>query len=62
MIRQIATELARRGVTQEQAKRVKKLYEQQNGSADKDANATMQNRNRLPFREVFRLFRLLRAC
>ena len=37
--RQIATELARRGVTQEQAKRVKKLYEQQNGSADKDANA-----------------------
>ena len=45
--RQIATELARRGVTQEQAKRVKKLYEQQNGSADKDANATMQNRNRL---------------
>ena len=26
--RQIATELARRGVTQEQAKRVKKLYEQ----------------------------------
>lgn len=39
--RQIATELARRGVTQEQAKRVKKLYEQQNGSADKDANATM---------------------
>ena len=31
--RQIATELARRGVTQEQAKRVKKLYEQQNGSA-----------------------------
>ena len=36
-----------RGVTQEQAKRVKKLYEQQNGSADKDANATMQNRNRL---------------
>lgn len=45
--RQIATELARRGVTQEQAKRVKKLYEQQNGSTDKDANATMQNRNRL---------------
>ena len=38
---------SRRGVTQEQAKRVKKLYEQQNGSADKDANATMQNRNRL---------------
>ena len=35
--RQIATELARRGVTQEQAKRVKKLYEQQNGSADKDS-------------------------
>ena len=34
-------------MTQEQAKRVKKLYEQQNGSADKDANATMQNRNRL---------------
>lgn len=29
--RQIATELARRGVTQEQAKRVKKLYEQQMG-------------------------------
>ena len=45
--RQIATELARRGVTQEQAKRVKKLYEQQNGSADKDANATDANRNRL---------------
>lgn len=44
--RQIATELARKGVTQEQAKRVKKLYEGQIGSADKDA-ATMQNRNRL---------------
>lgn len=44
--RQIATELARKGVTQEQAKRVKKLYEEQIGSADKDA-ATMQNRNRL---------------
>lgn len=44
--RQIATELARKGVTQEQAKRVKKLYEEQIGSADKDAT-TMQNRNRL---------------
>lgn len=44
--RQIATELARRGVTQEQAKRVKKLYEGQISSADKDA-ATIQNRNRL---------------
>lgn len=44
--RQIATELARRGVTQEQAKRVKKLYEEQIGSADKDVT-TMQNRNRL---------------
>lgn len=44
--RQIATELARKGVTQEQAKRVKKLYEGQIGSADKDATA-MQNRNRL---------------
>lgn len=44
--RQIATELARKGVTQEQAKRVKKLYEGQIGSADKDAS-TMQNRNRL---------------
>lgn len=44
--RQIATELARKGVTQEQAKRVKKLYEGQIGSADKDAT-TMQNRNRL---------------
>lgn len=44
--RQIATELARKGVTQEQAKRVKKLYEEQIGSADKDVT-TMQNRNRL---------------
>lgn len=44
--RQIATELARKGVTQEQAKRVKKLYEGQIGSADKDVT-TMQNRNRL---------------
>ena len=40
--RPIAAELARRGITQEQAKRVKKLYEQQNGSADKDANATVK--------------------
>lgn len=44
--RQIATELARKGVTQEQAKRVKKLYEEQIGSADKD-DTVMQNRNRL---------------
>lgn len=44
--RQIATELARKGVTQEQAKRVKKLYEGQIGSANKDVT-TMQNRNRL---------------
>lgn len=45
--RQIATELARRGVTQEQAQRVKKLYEQQNASAGKDANATGQERTRV---------------
>ena len=45
--RQIATELARRGVTQEQAKRVKKLYEQQNGSAEREGNAAMPNRNRM---------------
>lgn len=43
--RQIATELARRGVTQEQAQRVKKLYEQQLGSAEKDAET--QNLSRL---------------
>lgn len=46
--REIATELARRGVTKEQAERVKKLYEGQISAADKAAaTATMQNRNRL---------------
>lgn len=44
--RQIATELARRGVTQEQAQRVKKLYEQQLDSAEKGAVAS-QNQSRL---------------
>lgn len=43
--RQIATELARRGVTQEQAQRVKKLYENQLGSAEK--GAATQNPSRL---------------
>ena len=43
--RQIATELARRGVTQEQAQRVKKLYEQQ-GSTEK-GSSDMQNQSRL---------------
>lgn len=45
--RQIATELARRGVTQEQAKRVKKLYEQQAGAAGGNTDVTTQSRNRL---------------
>jgi len=44
--RQIATELARKGVTQEQAQRVKKLYEQQISSAEK-GTASMQNQSRL---------------
>lgn len=35
--RQIATELARKGVTQEQARRVKKLYEQELGKAEQAA-------------------------
>ena len=44
---QIATELARRGVTREQAERVKKLYEQQGGKNGKTSNlATKTNRSR----------------
>lgn len=44
--RQIVTELARRGVTQEQAMRVKKRYEQQNSSNQKETSST-ENKSRL---------------
>lgn len=46
--RQIATELARRGVTQEQAQRVKKLYEQQmEESKEKEKETEKQSQSRL---------------
>lgn len=45
--RTIATELARRGVTREQAERVKKLYEQQTGTAAGDMTGTAKAEARL---------------
>lgn len=45
--RQMATELARRGVTREQAERVKKLYEQEQGVSTSKMNGTEQNEARL---------------
>lgn len=44
--RQIATELARRGVTQEQAERVKKLYEEQMKANEKKTETQPQTRLR----------------
>lgn len=44
--RQIATELARRGVTQEQAQRVKRLYEEQMKADEKKTEAQPQTRLR----------------
>ena len=41
--RQMATELARRGVTREQAERVKKLYEQEQGVSTSKMSGTEQN-------------------
>lgn len=45
--RTIATELARRGVTREQVERVKKLYEQQTGTAAGDMTGTAKAEARL---------------
>lgn len=45
--RQLATELARRGVTREQAERVKKLYEQQQGVNASQMSGTELNEARL---------------
>lgn len=45
--RQMATELARRGVTHEQAERVKKLYEQEQGVSTSKMSGTEQNEARL---------------
>ena len=45
--RQMATELARRGVTREQAERVKKLYEQEQGVSTSKMSGTEQNNLRL---------------
>lgn len=45
--RQMATELARRGVTREQAERVKKLYEQEQGVSTSKMSGTEQNDFRL---------------
>ena len=45
--RTIATELARRGVTREQAERVKKMYEQQTGTAAGDMTETAKAEARL---------------
>ena len=45
--RTIATELARRGVTREQAERVKKMYEQQTGTAAGDMTGTAKAEARL---------------
>ena len=45
--RQMATELARRGVTREQAERVKKLYEQEQGVSTSKMNGTELNEARL---------------
>lgn len=45
--RQMATELARRGVTREQAERVKKLYEQEQGVNTSKMSGTEQNEARL---------------
>ena len=45
--RQMATELARRGVTREQAERVKKLYEQEQGIKASSMTGTEQNEARL---------------
>ena len=44
--RQIATELARKGVTQEQAQRVKRLYEEQTKASGKQAEIQPQSRLR----------------
>lgn len=43
---QIATELGRRGVTREQAERVKKLYEQSKKNSNSSATQNMENRSR----------------
>lgn len=45
--RTIATELARRGVTREQAERVKKLYEQQTNTTSGDLTGTAKAEARL---------------
>ncbi len=45
--RQMATELARRGVTREQAERVKKLYEQEQGVSTSQMSGTELNEARL---------------
>ena len=45
--KQIAAELARRGVTKEQALRVKEQYERQNGTAASTMTGTDQNEARL---------------
>lgn len=45
--RQMATELARRGVTREQAERIKKLYEQEQGVSTSKMSGTEQNDLRL---------------
>ena len=45
--RQMATELARRGVTREQAERVKKLYEQEQGVSTSKMSGTELNEARL---------------
>lgn len=45
--KQIAIELARKGVTKEQAMRVKKLYEQQISANDSDATGTERGESRL---------------
>lgn len=45
--RVLATELARRGVTEEQARRVKQLYDQQNNAASDEISGTAQAEIRL---------------
>ena len=45
--KQLASELARKGVTQEQAMRVKQLYEQQNNVNASNATGTDVNESRL---------------
>ena len=45
--KQLASELARRGVTKEQATRVKQLYEQQNNVNASNATGTDVNESRL---------------